>query len=98
MWKALVAAALFAAFVPGVLVTLPSKSSKRSTVLIVHALLFAFVLYWVMKTLKHESFANHGPAGCPAGYVHGMKGDKEECLPASGTRQNPPRMDTPEKK
>jgi hypothetical protein len=91
MWKSVVAALVFVAFVPGVLTTLPSKSSKRTTVLLVHALLFAFVLHLVMRSCYFaESFANVGPASCPAGYVEGMKGDKEECIPLPGTRQNPP--------
>lgn len=91
MWKSLVAALLFVTFVPGVVTTLPSKSSKRSTILIVHALLFVLVSQLVMSSFYFaESFANVGPASCPSGYVEGMKGGKEECIPLSGTRQNPP--------
>ena len=53
MWlKMLVKAALFIAFVPGVLVTLPSPSSGRWTVLIVHALLFVVVSKLLWKSMK----------------------------------------------
>jgi hypothetical protein len=91
MWQSLVAALVFVAFVPGVLTTLPSKSSKRTTVLLVHALLFAVVLHLVMTSFYFaESFANVGASGCPAGYIEGMKAGKEECIPLPGTRQNPP--------
>jgi hypothetical protein len=90
MWRALVAALLFFAFIPGVVVTLPSKSAKKTTVYIVHALLFAVVLQLIMTSFYFESFGNHGAAGCPAGYVESMKHGKEECVLAAGTRQNPP--------
>jgi hypothetical protein len=51
MWIKLVLSALiFAAFVPGVLVTLPPGGS-RTTVLAVHAALFAVLHQVVMKTL-----------------------------------------------
>jgi hypothetical protein len=90
MWKrVLLAAALFYAFIPGVLVTLPPKGSKM-TVQLVHAALFAVVLYYAMKHLRYEHYGNHGPAGCPPGthqgYIHGS----EQCIPSSGTRQHPP--------
>jgi len=75
MWKSLVAAVLFIAFIPGVVVTLPSKTSSKTTVLIVHALLFGFVLHAVMRQLRHEFFGNYGPL-CPNGYI--SKGD--ECV------------------
>ena len=65
MWKTLVAAALFVAFVPGVMITIPAKGSKW-TVLVVHALLFAVVTHFVMKQLRHEYFGNYGPT-CPNG-------------------------------
>ena len=75
MWRSLVAALLFVGFIPGVLVTLPSKSSKKSTVYVVHALLFAFVLHLVMKScyFAYESFANHGASGCPEGFIESIK-------------------------
>jgi hypothetical protein len=48
--KLLLSALVFAAFVPGVLVTLPPGGS-RTTVLAVHAGLFAVLHHLVMKTL-----------------------------------------------
>ena len=49
MWaRLLVSAAVFIAFVPGVLVTLPSTSSSQWTIWIVHGLLFA-LLHWVVQ-------------------------------------------------
>lgn len=56
MWiKLLLSAAVFAAFVPGVLITLPPGGS-RTTVLAVHAGLFAllhhFIMRWAWTTLK----------------------------------------------
>jgi hypothetical protein len=51
MWiKLLLSALIFAAFVPGVLVTLPPGGS-RNTVLAVHAGLFALLHHVAMKTL-----------------------------------------------
>jgi hypothetical protein len=51
MWiKLLLSALVFAAFVPGVLVTLPPGGS-RTTVLAVHAGLFAVLHHFVLKTL-----------------------------------------------
>jgi hypothetical protein len=53
MWlKMLLKAALFIAFVPGVLVTLPSPSSGRWTILIVHALLFVVVSKLLWRAMK----------------------------------------------
>ncbi len=74
----LLSAALFAAFVPGVLVTFP-KGQSNATVLVVHALLFAVVTsfimswYWSMK----ENMGNYGIT-CPNGYT--MTADKR-CVP-----------------
>jgi hypothetical protein len=49
MWvKVLVSALVFAAFVPGVLITLPPGGS-RTTVLVVHAVLFAVLHTMVMR-------------------------------------------------
>jgi hypothetical protein len=91
MWRLLVAAALFYAFVPGVLVTLPSKSSSKNVVMLVHAVLFAVVLHYVMKHCRYEYYGNHGPSGCPPGTHPGVSHTGEEaCLPSSGTRQHPP--------
>ena len=55
-------AALFVAFVPGVLVTLPPRSS-RNVVLAVHALLFALVWHFTNKMvfrMLYEGFQNNG--------------------------------------
>lgn len=80
---------LFVAFVPGVLVTLPSKTSSRRTILLVHALLFAVVTTIVMRFYWHnikgylEKFGNYGTV-CPNGYapVSDPTGiNKEECQP-----------------
>jgi len=57
----LVAAGLFVAFIPGVLVTLPPKGDKK-VVLLVHAVLFALVTHFVMRFI-HERFSNYGAAG-----------------------------------
>lgn len=46
--KLLFCAALFVAFVPGVLVTLPPGGS-RTTVLVVHGLLYALLSHFVWK-------------------------------------------------
>lgn len=92
MWRSLVAALLFVGFIPGVLVTLPSKTAKKSTIYVVHALLFALVLHIVMKSCSfaYESFGNHGASGCPEGFIESIKNGREECVPLSGTRENPP--------
>ena len=53
MWtKLLVKALLFVAFVPGVLVTLPSPSSDRMVVLAVHAVLYVLVSAYAWKLMK----------------------------------------------
>lgn len=53
MWlKLLTKIVLFVAFVPGVLVTLPSASSDRWVVLLVHAVLYTFVSMYVWKMMK----------------------------------------------
>ena len=95
MWKILLAAVLFYAFIPGVLVTLPPKSSHM-TVLIVHSILFAVVLHYAMKYVRqYEYFGNHGPAGCPPTHYESHAYGVERCLPKSGTRQNPPGFELP---
>jgi hypothetical protein len=82
-------ALLFVAFLPGVLVTLPSKSSPRSHVILVHAVLFTVATslvmryYWVNIKGYIEKFGNFG-AVCPNGYapVSDPTGiAKEECQP-----------------
>jgi hypothetical protein len=68
---------LFMAFVPGVLVTLPSRSSPRTTVLVVHGLLFMVVttlvmrFYWMNIRGYVETFATNFGNTCPNGYVMG---------------------------
>ena len=53
MWtKLLLKAALFIAFVPGVLVTLPSPTSDRKVVLVVHAALYVVVSAYAWKMMK----------------------------------------------
>lgn len=53
MWlKLLVKVALFVAFVPGVLVTLPSPSSDRWVILVVHGILYTLVSMYVWKMMK----------------------------------------------
>jgi hypothetical protein len=82
-----ISAALFAAFVPGVLVTLPGKGSERMVVLAVHAVLFslsamyAMKWYWGMK----ENMGNYG-ATCPNGYK--MLPD-QSCVPIGAPTYNP---------
>lgn len=82
-----ISAALFAAFVPGVLVTLPGKGFDRMTVLVVHGLLFslsamyAMKLYWGMR----ENMGNYGVT-CPNGYK--MLPD-QTCVPVGGPTYAP---------
>lgn len=73
--RVLLSVALFVAFVPGVLVTLP-KHGSRTTVLAVHALLFAVVAHVVMQAYQKyvEGFGNYGAAGCPKGFVMNSDG------------------------
>ena len=68
----LITVALFVAFVPGVLVTLP-KGGSRKTVLLVHGILFALTIHFVMSyyhrhIVFREGFGNYGPT-CPNGYT-----------------------------
>jgi len=80
--SSILSAILFVAFVPGVLVTIPSKGSK-ATVLVVHAVLFAVVVslvmqyYWSNIRGLVEGMGNYGVT-CPNGYV--MTPD-ERCEP-----------------
>jgi hypothetical protein len=86
MWRLdtlLLASALFVAFIPGVVTTLPSKSSGKWTILAVHALLFGIVTHAVMKyyhkyVIFREGFGNHGPS-CPAS--HYMDEKDQTCNP-----------------
>jgi hypothetical protein len=74
----ILSALLFAAFVPGVLVTFP-KGGSKATVLVVHAVLFSVVTsvvmmwYWGMR----ENMGNYG-VKCPNGYM--MTAD-QNCVP-----------------
>lgn len=53
MWtKLLLKAALFVAFVPGVLVTLPSPTSDRWMILATHAALYVVVSVYMWKLMK----------------------------------------------
>jgi hypothetical protein len=80
--SSILSALLFVAFVPGVLVTLPSKASSRRTIIVVHALLFAVVTslvmryYWVNIKGYLEKFGNFG-AVCPNGHVQ----QGNDCVP-----------------
>jgi hypothetical protein len=81
---------LFAAFVPGVLVTLPSKSSPRSHIVLVHAILFTVVTalvmryYWVNIKGYIEKFGNFGPV-CPNGFVE----QGTDCVPVGHPTYTP---------
>ena len=85
MWRLdslMIAAALFVAFTPGVLTTLPSKSSGKWTVLVVHGVLFALVTNCVMRyyhkyVVFREGFGNYGPS-CPASHY---MGEDQVCYP-----------------
>jgi hypothetical protein len=83
--SSVLSALLFVAFVPGVLVTLPSKASPRRTVILVHAVLFTVVTglvmryYWVNIKGYLESFGNFGPV-CPNGFVQ----QGNDCVPTGG--------------
>jgi len=85
MWRLdslLLAAALFVGFIPGVVTTLPSKSSGKWTILVVHGLLFAVVTHAVMRyyhkyVVFREGFGNYGPS-CPASHY---MGEDQVCYP-----------------
>jgi hypothetical protein len=81
--SSILSALLFAAFVPGVLATIP-KHSSRGTVLLVHAVLFSFVTTAVMHYYWNyisEMFANYG-GSCPKTHVPGLNQKGEmDCLP-----------------
>jgi hypothetical protein len=80
--SSILSALLFVAFVPGVLVTLPSKASPRTHIILVHALLFTVVTslvmryYWVNIKGYLEKFGNFG-AVCPNGFVQ----QGNDCVP-----------------
>ena len=80
--SSVLSALLFVVFVPGVILTLPSKSSPRAQIIIVHALLFTVVTtlvmqyYWVNIKGYLEKFGNFG-AVCPNGFVQ----QGNDCVP-----------------
>lgn len=82
-----ISAALFAAFVPGVVITLPGKGSDRTVVLVVHAVLFSLAAMYAMKMYwgMRENMGNYG-ATCPNGYK--MLPD-QSCVPVGGPTYNP---------
>jgi hypothetical protein len=86
----ILSALLFVVFVPGVLVTLPSKTASRRTILLVHGLLFTIVTslvmryYWVNIKGYIEKFGNFGPV-CPNGFVE--RGN--ECVGVGAPTYNP---------
>lgn len=88
--SSVLSALLFVAFVPGVLVTLPSKAASRRTILLVHGLLFTIVTslvmryYWVNIKGYIEKFGNFGPV-CPNGFVE----QGNECVATGGPTYNP---------
>jgi hypothetical protein len=86
----IISAILFVLFVPGVLVTLPSKTASRRTILLVHGLLFTIVTtlvmryYWINIKGYIESFGNFGPV-CPNGFVE----QGNECVATGRPTYNP---------
>ncbi len=82
-----ISAALFAAFVPGVVITLPGKGSDRNVILGVHAILFSLVAMYAMKWYwnMRENMGNYG-ATCPNGYK--MLPD-QSCVPVGAPTYNP---------
>ena len=90
----LLAVALFVAFVPGVVLTIP-KGSPHMTQVLVHAVLFGLVLsltmhyYW---TGIFEFFGNYGSpkTPCPNGYVVGTnQGNGPDCVPVGQATYSP---------
>lgn len=80
----LITAALFVAFIPGVVV----KLGNGWTSLAIHGVLFALVLHPVMRyyhryVVYREGFGNYGPT-CPNGYM--MQGDGV-CVPTGHATQ-----------
>lgn len=82
----LLVALLFAAFVPGVMVRLPPGGSK-TTVLVLHGLLFSVVLALVMKMYwsGREHMGNYGDA-CPNGFAMMSDGN---CVPTGHPTYDP---------
>jgi hypothetical protein len=78
---------LFYLFVPGVIGHFPEKAGK-GMVILVHAILFAFVasavmgFYWTNLRHYMENMSNWGDR-CPNGYIERMgKTGTVECLPS----------------
>jgi hypothetical protein len=86
---------LFVVLTPGILLTLPPKGSKL-VVAIVHAIIFAIILHFTYKQIKHlirEGFTG-GPipdcskasptkfCTCPSGYQYLV--DNNTCIPSEG--------------
>jgi len=86
----ILSALLFVVFIPGVVVTLPSKSSSKGKILLVHALLFTVVTtfvmryYWVNIKGYIESMTNYGST-CPNGFA--QQGD--DCVPTGHATYSP---------
>lgn len=87
--SAVLSALIFVALVPGVFVTLPSRSSPRNTILLVHALVFAIAtsvvmrFYWINIRGYVETMTTFG-ATCPNGFVEGKSAsgiNQAECVP-----------------
>ena len=81
---------LFVAFVPGVLIRLPSKGS-RATVLVTHAVLFAIAASLVMGAYwsYRENFGNYGQK-CPNGFRMTEDGG---CVPTGHATYDPLKLD-----
>jgi len=86
----ILSALLFVAFVPGVFLTLPSRSASRNTILLVHAVIFTVVtsvvmrFYWFNIRGYVETMTNFGDS-CPNGYVFAKDPtgkNTAECIPA----------------
>lgn len=85
--------ALFVALTPGILLTLPAKGSKL-VVSIVHAVLFAIILYFTYKHVRRLEGFEGGPVPdcskasptkfctCPTGYQYLV--DNNSCIPSEG--------------
>lgn len=74
----ILSALIFAAFVPGVLITFP-KGESKATVLVVHAVLFAIISSFIMRMYwsTRENMGNYGIT-CPNGY---MMTPDQNCVP-----------------
>ena len=85
--------ALFVALTPGILLTLPAKGPKL-VVAIIHAVLFAIILYFTYKQVRRLEGFEGGPVPdcskasptkfctCPSGYQYLV--DNNSCIPSEG--------------